>query len=53
MVKTITTKEVKESLDSNKDFLLVDVLASNSFEARHIPGAKSVPYSTTFLEDAN
>lgn len=51
MVKTITTQEVKEDLDDNKDFLLVDVLASNSFEARHIPGAKSVPYSTTFLED--
>ena len=51
MVKTITTKEVKENLDNNKDFLLVDVLSSNSFEARHIPGAKNVPYSPTFLED--
>ena len=51
MVKTITTKEVKENLDNNKDFLLVDVLLSNSFEARHIPGAKNVPYNSTFLED--
>ena len=51
MVKTITTKEVKESLDNNKDFLLVDVLASNSFEARHIPSAKSVPYGTTFVQN--
>jgi len=40
MVKTITTKEVKENLDNNKDFLLVDVLASNSFEARHISRCK-------------
>lgn len=51
MVKTITTKEVKENLDNNKDFLLIDVLSSNSFEAKHIPGAKNVPYGTTFLED--
>jgi len=51
MIKTITTKEIKESLDNNKDFLLVDVLASNSFEARHIPGAESVPYSITFVQD--
>ena len=51
MVKTITTKEVKENLDNNKDFFLVDVLSSNSFEAKHIPGAKNVPYGPTFLED--
>ena len=51
MVKTTTTKEVKENLDNNKDFLLVDVLSSNSFEVRHIPGAKNVPYGLTFLKD--
>lgn len=51
MVKTITTKEVKENLDSGKDFILVDTLSSESFEVRHIPGAKNVPYSTTFIED--
>lgn len=51
MVKKVSTEDVKESLDNKKDFLLVDTLASNSFEARHIPGAKSVPYSPTFLED--
>ena len=51
MVKTITTEEVKRNLDSKKDFLLVDVLSSNSFEARHIPGAKNVPYGPAFLED--
>ncbi len=51
MLKTITTEEVKKKLDSGTEFILLDVLASNSFEARHIPGAKSVPYSTMFLED--
>ena len=51
MVKTITTEEVKKNLDDKKAFLLLDVLASNSFEGRHIPGAKSVPYGTSFLED--
>lgn len=51
MVKTITTEEVKENLENNKDFLLFDALMKNGFEARYIPGAKSVPYSPTFLED--
>jgi len=51
MVKKVSTEEVKENLDNSKDFLLVDVLASNSFETRHIPGAKSIPYSPSFLED--
>jgi len=35
-VKTIITEEVKENLDNNKDFLLVDVLMKNSFEAKRI-----------------
>jgi len=35
-VKTIITEEVKENLDNNKDFLLVDVLMKNSFEANRI-----------------
>jgi len=51
MIKRITTIEVKENLDAKKDFLLVDVLSNKSFEARHIPGAKNIPYSKTFLED--
>lgn len=47
----MTTEEVKEALDNNKDFLLVDALSAMSFEGRHIPGAKNVPYSPNYLED--
>ena len=47
----MTTEEVKENLDNNKDFVLIDTLMSNSFEARHIPSAENVPYGNTFLED--
>jgi len=51
MIKTITTEEVKENLDNKKDFLLVDTLSKNSFEGKHVPGAKNIPYSPTFLKD--
>ncbi|MBL4644376.1 MAG: rhodanese-like domain-containing protein [Candidatus Pacebacteria bacterium] len=51
MLNTITTEEVRKKIDAGEDFILTDVLAANSFEARHIPNAKSVPYSTNFLED--
>jgi len=50
MVKTITTEEVKQKIDSKEDFYLIDTLMTNSYEMRHIPGAKSVPFSTDFLE---
>jgi rhodanese-related sulfurtransferase len=45
MVKTISTEELKNKLDNKEEFYLVDVLSTNSFESRHIPGAKNVPYS--------
>ncbi len=51
MTKTITTEELKKKIDGGaQDFYLVDVLSAGSFEARHVPGAKSVPSGPDFLE---
>ncbi|HEX9721830.1 MAG TPA: rhodanese-like domain-containing protein [Candidatus Paceibacterota bacterium] len=51
MAKTITTEELKQKIDNKEDFALVDTLMENSYEMRHIPGAKSVPYGTDFMEE--
>ncbi len=48
MVKEISTEEVKSTLDSNENLYLVDTLTANSFAARHIPGARSLPYTPDF-----
>jgi len=50
MVKKVSTEEIKSKFDSKENFYLIDTLAENSFEARHIPGAKSVPYATDFVK---
>lgn len=51
MAKKISTEEVKQKLNNKEDFYLIDTLASNSFEARHVPGAKSLPYGTNFIKE--
>lgn len=51
MAKKVSTEEVKSKLDSEESFYLIDTLASNSFEARHIPNAKSVPYGPNFVSE--
>lgn len=50
MANKISTEEVKKKLDAKEDFYLIDTLAANSYEGRHIPGAKSVPYNPDFLK---
>ncbi len=50
MAKKISTEEVKNKLDNKENIYLIDTLSANSFEARHIPGAKSVPYDSDFIE---
>jgi len=42
-MKTISTKELKEKIDSGEDFKLVNVLSKESFEARHIPKSINLP----------
>ncbi|MBI2042720.1 MAG: rhodanese-like domain-containing protein [Candidatus Nealsonbacteria bacterium] len=51
MVKVITTGELKKKIDQGGDFYLVDVLLVNSYQARHIPGAKNVPNEPGFLRE--
>jgi len=50
MTKVITTEELKKKIDKGEDFYLIDVLSANSFEARHIPGAKNAPNGPEFLK---
>lgn len=40
-VKEISTEDLKQWIDEGKDFVLLEVLAPNSYEVRHIPTAKS------------
>lgn len=52
MAQIITTADLKKKIDGGaKDFYLIDALSAGSYEARHIPGAKSVPYSPNFVKE--
>jgi rhodanese-related sulfurtransferase len=42
-MKKITTKELKEKIDSGAEFKLINVLSKESFEAQHIPKSINVP----------
>ena len=50
MTKTITTAELKQKIDAGASMYLIDVLAPESFEARHVPGAKHVRKGPDFVE---
>ncbi len=43
MLKTITCGELKGMIDKNEDFILVDVLSSESYEEEHIPESINIP----------
>jgi rhodanese-related sulfurtransferase len=51
MAKVITTEELKNRIDQGGSFHLVDVLSANSYEAKHLPGAKNVPNGPGFAEE--
>lgn len=51
MAKVISAEELKKKIDGGGDFYLVDVLSPNSYEARHVPGAKNVPNDPNFVKD--
>ena len=44
-MRTITAKELKDKFDANEDFILVNVLSPESFEAKHIPSSINMPLS--------
>lgn len=45
MYKQITPLEAKEIMDSEKDFLVLDVREKDEYESGHIPGAVLIPYT--------
>ena len=50
MVKVISTSELKQKIDSNEKFYLIDVLAPQSYEVRHIPTAINVVNGPEFAK---
>jgi len=42
-MKTISAEELKKKIDAKEDFVLVNVLSKDSFEARHVPTSISIP----------
>lgn len=50
MAKIITTAELKQKIDGGGVPYLIDVLAPESYEARHVPGARHVRKGPDFVE---
>ncbi len=44
MIKTISRERLRDMMERNEDFVLVDVLSPDSFEAEHIPGSINIPF---------
>lgn len=54
-IQEISRDELKQWMDEDKDFVLLDVLPPDSYRERHLPGAKNVPLKggdVDFLEKA-
>jgi len=58
-MKIMSAEELKKKIDAKEDFVLVNVLSKDSFEAKHIPTSISIPVdeienrSSTELPDKN
>ena len=51
MQTTISTEDLKAKIDSGaSDFLLVDTMKAQSYEARHVPTAISIPADDEFIQ---
>ncbi len=42
-MSTITAKDLQAKIDTQEDFVLLNVLAAEDFENTHIPGSLNVP----------
>jgi rhodanese-related sulfurtransferase len=42
-LKTITTEELKNKIDLNQKFSLINVLPKEIFDSKHIPGSINIP----------
>ena len=45
MYEQITPDEAKKIMDTEKDYIILDVREQEEFEAGHIPGATLIPYT--------
>lgn len=43
-IDTVSSQDLKHWIDDKKDFVLLDVLPENSYQARHIPTALNVDF---------
>ena len=50
MARVITTEELKKKIDAHAAPYLIDVLAPESYAARHVPGARNVRKGPDFVE---
>ena len=51
-MQTISTSELKAKIDAaSGDFVLVDTLKAESYEARHVPTAISIPEDSNFVHN--
>ena len=48
MIGFITTKDLKQKIDNQEDFALVEVLGPETFAEFHLPGAINVPVDDNF-----
>jgi len=48
MPKTITRDELKQMIDNNEDFQLVETLPAKYYKKFHLPGAKNVEFDENF-----
>ncbi|MEX0668802.1 MAG: rhodanese-like domain-containing protein [Candidatus Saccharimonadales bacterium] len=44
-MKTITTNELKDKIDTGDNFHLIDVLSDQSYQEHHLPTAINIPQS--------
>jgi len=42
-MKTITAPDLNKNIENNEDFILIDVLSKESYQAKHIPKSINIP----------
>lgn len=52
-MSVLERNELKEMLEEDEDFVLINVLSPESFEDKHIPGSINVPIDEDFEENIN
>lgn len=50
-MQTISRQNLKQKIDSNEDFTLIEVLPTDSFRDFHLPGAMNVPLSDEAFDE--